>query len=177
MHNTFFRIYICIRNNYAMTETISKHERNLSAVIHGSTLGRFFVPFGQFILPLVFWLPNRKQSAFVDYHGKQALNFQISLTLYALIIGMVSVPFFLGFLPNLFEGGVFEWGSWDRSWPFRLDFPGTWRDTPHLWWPLGLTGLLELGIFIVNIVYTILATLRTHEGEYFKYPLTIKFIR
>ncbi|UCE70400.1 MAG: DUF4870 domain-containing protein [Flavobacteriaceae bacterium] len=160
-----------------MAETISKHERNLSALIHGSTLGRFFVPFGQFILPLVFWLPNRKQSSFVDYHGKQALNFQISLTLYALIIGMVSVPVFLGFLPNIFEGGVFEWGSWDRSWPFRLDFPGDWWDARHLWWPLGLTGLLELGIFIVNIVYTILATLRTNEGEYFKYPLTIKFIR
>ena len=160
-----------------MTETISKHERNLSAVIHGSTLGRFFVPFGQFILPLVFWLPNRKQSAFVDYHGKQALNFQISLALYALVIGMVSVPFFLGFLPNIFDGGVFELGSWDRAWPFRFHFSGDWWDSPGLWWPLGITGLLEVGIFAINIIYTILATIRTNEGEYFKYPLTIKFIQ
>lgn len=160
-----------------MTETISKHERNLSAVIHGSTLGRFFVPFGQFILPLVFWLPNRKESAFVDYHGKQALNFQISMSLYALVIGMISVPFFLGFLPEIFHGSGFEWGSWNGWWPFRFHFMGDWADGPGVWWPLGITGLLEVGLYVVNIVYTILATLRTNEGEYFKYPLTIKFIQ
>ena len=177
MHNTFLRIYICIRNNYAMTETVSKHERNLSAVIHGSTLGRFFVPFGQFILPLVFWLPNRKQSAFVDYHGKQALNFQISMALYGLLIGMLSVPFFLGFLPDIFHGGRFEWGDWNGWWPFQFHFMGDWADGPRFWWPLGIAGLLEISLYLVNIVYTILATLRTNEGQYFKYPLTIKFIQ
>ena len=160
-----------------MTETITKHERNLSAVIHGSTLSRFFVPFGQFILPLVFWLPNRKEHPFVDYHGKQALNFQISLTLYGIVIGMLSVPFFLGFLPNVFDGAVFEWGRWDHFWPFRFHFGRDFWNTPGLWLPLGLTGLLELGLFAINIVYTILATIRTNEGEYFKYPITIKFIQ
>ena len=160
-----------------MTETISKHERNLSAVIHGSTLSRFFVPFGQFILPLVFWLPNRKQYAFVDYHGKQALNFQISMALYALVIGMLSVPFFLGFLPNIFDGSEFVWGRWDHSGPFRFGLDRDFWDMPGLWWPIGLTGMLELGLYVVNIVYSILATIRTNEGEYFKYPLTIKFIR
>ena len=84
-----------------MAETITKHERNLSAFIHGATLGRFFFPLGQFLFPLLFWLPNRKQYAFVDYHGKQALNFQISMALYALVIGMISFPFFLGFLPRM----------------------------------------------------------------------------
>lgn len=160
-----------------MTETISKHERNLSAVIHGSTLSRFFVPFGQFILPLVFWLPNRKQYAFVDHHGKQALNFQISLALYGIVIGMLSIPFFLGFLPDIFEGGAFEWGRWDHAWPFRIHFGRDFWDIPGIWWPLGLTGLLEVSLYVINIVYTILATIRTSEGEYFKYPLTIKFIQ
>lgn len=160
-----------------MTETISKHERNLSAVIHGSTLCRFFVPFGNFIFPLLFWLPNKKQYAFVDYHGKQALNFQISMTLYALVIGMISIPFFLGFLPNVFEDGVMRWGSWNGFWPFRSTFDGDFWDMPGFVWPLGLTGLLEFGLFVINIVYTILATIKTNEGEYFKYPITIKFIR
>jgi uncharacterized Tic20 family protein len=30
---------------------------------------------------------------------------------------------------------------------------------------------------VVNIVYTILATIKTNEGETFEYPLTIKFIK
>ncbi len=89
-----------------MTESLTKHERNLSAAIHASTFSRFFIPFGNFILPLVLWLANRKENAFVDYNGKQALNFQISLLLYSVIIGMITVPFFIGFLPDFFDGGL-----------------------------------------------------------------------
>ncbi|MGA9238744.1 DUF4870 domain-containing protein [Robiginitalea sp.] len=160
-----------------MAETITKHERNLSAVIHGATLGRFFFPLGQFLFPLIFWLPNRKQYAFVDYHGKQALNFQISMALYALVIGMISFPFFLGFLPDIFEGGIFEWTHGRHGGPFRFNMMDTFWNSPRFWWPLGLTGILELALYAVNIIYTILATLRTSEGEYFKYPLTIPFIK
>ena len=159
-----------------MAETITKHERNLSAVIHGATLGRFFFPLGQFLFPLLFWLPNRKQYAFVDYHGKQALNFQIRLALYSLVVGMLSIPFFLGFLPDFFEHGFLRWGG-HHGGPFHFNFLGDFWDTPRFWWPLGLTGLLELALYAINIIYTILATLRTSEGEYFKYPLTIPFIK
>ena len=36
-----------------MTDTLSKHQRNLSALIHASTFSKFFIPFGNFIIPLV----------------------------------------------------------------------------------------------------------------------------
>ncbi|MDM9630646.1 DUF4870 domain-containing protein [Robiginitalea aurantiaca] len=160
-----------------MAETITKHERNLSALIHGATLGRFFFPLGQFLFPLLFWLPNRKQYAFVDYHGKQALNFQISMTLYALVIGMISFPFFLGLLPNIFDGGIIEWAHGNHRGPFHYGFMDNFWNSPRFWLPLGLTGFLELVLYAVNIIYTILATLRTNEGAYFKYPLTIPFIK
>lgn len=160
-----------------MTESITKHERNLSAIIHGSTLTRFFIPFGQFLLPLILWLSNRNQSEFVDYHGKQALNFQISMTLYNFLIGMVSVPFFIGSLPRLFRGGDFHWNEWQHMDGFHLSMGDGIFDFPFFWWPIGIAGLLGFGLFIVNVVYTILAAMRTNEGEYFKYPITIKFIR
>lgn len=160
-----------------MTESITKHEKNLSALIHGSTLSRFFIPFGQFLLPLVLWLSNRNQSAFVDYNGKQALNFQISMFLYGMIVGMVSIPFFLGALPGLFDHGIFHWNDAHNFESFRLDVGPDLLDFPFFWWPLGIGGLLGVGLFVVNIVYTILATIRTNEGLHFKYPLTIKFIK
>ena len=53
---------------------------------------------------------------------------------------------------------------------------GFWRH-PRMWWPVGISGIVHLGLFAVNVVYTILATLRTNEGEVFKYPITIKFIK
>ncbi|MGB5499707.1 MAG: DUF4870 domain-containing protein, partial [Maribacter sp.] len=74
-----------------MTDTLSKHERNLSAIIHASTFSKFFIPFGNFIIPLVLWSANKKEYEFVDYNGKQALNFQISILLYSIILGIVSI--------------------------------------------------------------------------------------
>jgi len=48
-----------------MTETLTKHERNLAAVIHASTFSKFFIPFGNFILPLVLWTANKNENEFV----------------------------------------------------------------------------------------------------------------
>jgi len=43
------------------------------------------------VVPLVMWLLKREKSPFVDDHGKEAVNFQISLVLYNLV-GAVLVP-------------------------------------------------------------------------------------
>lgn len=159
-----------------MTESLSKHERNLSAFIHASTFSRFFIPFGNILLPLVLWMANRRDYAFVDYNGKQALNFQISLLLYSVILGAISLPFFFGLIPDLFHNGLFEWG-------YREPFDGVkffmdWDHFPfHRLWPVGIAGLFSAALFVVNVVYTILAILRTNEGQEFKYPITINFIK
>ncbi|NJB72118.1 hypothetical protein GGR42_002609 [Saonia flava] len=156
-----------------MTESLSKHERNLSAIIHASTFSRYFIPFGNFILPLILWTANKKDYKFVDYNGKQALNFQISMLLYSIVLGAISIPFFIGFLPDLFDGGFLSWNDFHHD-SFRLHF-----DTDHFpfIWPLGITGLVQAAITVINVVYTILATIRTNEGQTFKYPFTINFIK
>ncbi|MCP4974733.1 MAG: DUF4870 domain-containing protein [Maribacter sp.] len=160
-----------------MTDTLSKHERNLSAIIHASTFSKFFIPFGNFIFPLVLWTANKKEYEFVDYNGKQALNFQISMLLYSIILGIVSIPFFLGFIPEIFEHGHFGLGNLNSYNNFNFDFD--FDDMPFGSWifPIGIAGLLQAGLFIVNVVYTILATIRTNEGQTFSYPITIKFIK
>ena len=75
-----------------MTE--NNHQKNIATFIHLSTFSRFVIPFGNFIGPLVLWSVNKDKSEFIDAHGKQAINFQISILLYALIIGMLTIPFF-----------------------------------------------------------------------------------
>ncbi len=157
-----------------MTESLSKHERNLAAAIHASTFSKFFIPFGNFIIPLVLWTANKNEHEFVDYNGKQALNFQISLLLYAIVMGMISIPFFIGFLPEFFEFDPFGLRNLNN---FNINFHD--NDFRFGKWllPVGIAGLVQGALFIVNIVYTILATLRTNEGQTFEYPLTIKFIK
>ena len=40
------------KKSVTMTETLTKHERNLAAIIHASTLTKYFIPFGNFPLAL-----------------------------------------------------------------------------------------------------------------------------
>ncbi len=146
-------------------------------MIHASTLSRFFIPFGNFLLPLVLWMANRKEHPFVDYNGKQALNFQISLLLYSVALGAISIPIFMGFLPGIFHGGIFNWHDLHHHMDLNFDFDGDYLNLSRFIWPVGIAGLFQAALFIINIVYTILATLRTNEGQYFKYPISIKFIK
>ncbi|QLG44032.1 DUF4870 domain-containing protein [Costertonia aggregata] len=160
-----------------MTESLTKHERNLSAIIHASTFSKFFIPFGNFIIPLVLWSANKKQYEFVDHNGKQALNFQISLLLYSIVLGIISIPFFIGFFPNIFDLDHFGFNRINNFNNLNINFDsddfrfGTWL------LPLGISGLLQGVLFVINMVYTILATIRTNEGQTFKYPITINFIK
>lgn len=160
-----------------MTDTLTKHEKNLSTLIHAGTFTKFFFPLGNFIVPLVLWTANRKQYSFVDYNGKQALNFQISLLLYAFILGAFSIPFFIGFLPNPFDFGSFSMNDVNHFKHFNLNFNSSNFSFNNWLIPIAMGGLIHTSLFIVNIVYTILAVIKTNEGQKFAYPLSIKFIK
>ncbi|MCK9554724.1 DUF4870 domain-containing protein [bacterium] len=43
------------------------------------------IPFGNIIGPLVIWLIKKDEMPFVSEQGKEALNFQISMTIYAIV--------------------------------------------------------------------------------------------
>ncbi|MET1259857.1 MAG: DUF4870 domain-containing protein [Flavobacteriaceae bacterium] len=160
-----------------MATTLSKHERNLSAIIHASTFSKYFVPFGNFIFPLILWTANKKEHQFVDYNGKQALNFQISMLLYSIIVGLISVPFFIGFLPDLFDGDFFGFHRLSDFNNLNIHISSDDFRFGRFFWPAGIAGLLQAGLMVINVVYTILATIRTNEGQTFAYPFTIKFIK
>jgi uncharacterized Tic20 family protein len=42
----------------------------------------FFHFFGHILGPLIVWLAKRHESAEIDAHGKEALNFQLSMLIY-----------------------------------------------------------------------------------------------
>ncbi|MFD2098180.1 DUF4870 domain-containing protein [Flagellimonas iocasae] len=160
-----------------MATTLTKHERNLSALIHASTFSRWFIPFGNFILPLILWTANKKDHAFVDHNGKQALNFQISMLLYSIVAGLISIPFFIGFWPDAFDWDFFGIHRLSDLNNINISISSDDFKFGRFFWPVGISGVIQVGLAIVNIVYTILATIRTNEGQTFKYPLTIKFIK
>ena len=49
------------------------------------------IPFGNIIGPLIIWLVKKDQMKPVDEAGKESLNFQISMTIYAAVAAILSL--------------------------------------------------------------------------------------
>ncbi|MDD5644576.1 MAG: DUF4870 domain-containing protein [bacterium] len=81
--------------------TGQKEINNWAMFCHLSALSCYIgIPFGNIIGPLVIWLIKKDEMPFVSEQGKEALNFQISMTIYAIIsafLMFVIVGFFLLF--------------------------------------------------------------------------------
>ena len=73
--------------------------RKWCVACHLAALAGFLVPaLGHIGGPLIVWLIKRGDSAEIDQHGKEALNFQISMLIYNVVAGIlcfVLIGFFL----------------------------------------------------------------------------------
>ncbi|CAH8293687.1 hypothetical protein EV196_103209 [Mariniflexile fucanivorans] len=147
---------------------LDNHQKNIATFIHLSTFSRFIIPFGNFIGPIVLWVANKEKSEFVDEHGKQAINFQISMLLYAIVIGTLSIPFFIF---NLFSD--FDFIDFNGFNNFHIDM----GKPLALLYIGGAMGVLAVIAFIIELVLIINASLKARDGEYYKYPFTINFLK
>jgi uncharacterized Tic20 family protein len=64
---------------------LSKDAKTFGMLSHLIAFAGFVFPFGNLIGPLVIWLLKKDDFPFVDDQGKESLNFQISMTIYAMI--------------------------------------------------------------------------------------------
>jgi len=72
------------------TTTSSRDARTWIVLCHATALAGFFVPWAGHILgPLIVWLAKRGDSPEIDEHGKESLNFQISMLIYNVIAGVL----------------------------------------------------------------------------------------
>lgn len=62
-----------------------KNDRQLIVITHLSQLVTLVIGFGSLIIPLIIWMSNKEKVSEMDDHGKNILNFQISLVIYSLI--------------------------------------------------------------------------------------------
>ncbi len=81
-----------------MITTADKQAATWGMLCHLSAfLGIVLVSFGHILGPLVVWLLKKDQYPFVDEQGKEALNFQISMTIYGIIAGLL-ILVLIGFI-------------------------------------------------------------------------------
>ena len=75
----------------------SADERQWGMIAHLSALAGFIIPFGNIAGPLIVWMIKKDAMPFVDDQGKESLNFQITVTI-AAIVAAVLIVFLIGFL-------------------------------------------------------------------------------
>jgi hypothetical protein len=146
-------------------------EKNIATFTHLSALTQYFIPFGNFIFPILLWTSKKDKSEMVDYSGKQILNFQLSLLLYTIGLALIAIPVLL---VTLFNNMPLNAINNDKNFIIEnIDFGNN-------------VGLITLGLtavfaFVclkaVEFFLIIYASIKTSNGEKYNYPLTIPFIK
>ena len=119
-----------------VSEEVNKDARMWAMFCHLAGLAGFIIPviLSGIIAPLIIWQIKKDDDPFIDVNGKEALNFQISIGIYALV-SIVLIPVFC----------------------------------------IGAFLLPAVGIF--NLVFMLIAAVKSNNGFHYRYPLCIRFIK
>ena len=60
-------------------------ERQWALICHLSALSGYVIPFGNLIVPIIIWSMKKEEMPMVDRHGKEVINFQISMTIWMIV--------------------------------------------------------------------------------------------
>lgn len=146
-------------------------EKNWATFTHLSALSQYCIPFGNYIFPILIWSTKKDKSEFIDFSGKQILNFQLSMFLYTLILGLIAVPILIV--------TVFS----------TIPLDTIINDTDVMFKHLSIENISGIiivaliavfafiGLKVAEFFLIIYASLKTANGEKYKYPLTIPFIK
>jgi uncharacterized Tic20 family protein len=135
--------------------TRDQNVRTWSMLCHLSALAGLFFGLGNIIGPLLVWQIKKNELPEIEPHGKEALNFQITMLIVNIIAGILLAGFW---------GWGFGFGSFWRS-PFYALGTG-----------FGIGAILSI-INFVAWVLAVIAGVRANNGEFYKYPFAIKFIK
>lgn len=152
--------------------------KTTATLLQLSALGQYFFPFGNFIFPIIIWSARKNDSAFVDYNGKQAINFQLSLLMYSILIVVIAVPVFIYCLLNNVDFAILGNTNWimenDTRWVVE-NFDG--ENIPSLIAIAVIVGLLLVFIKVAEFFLIVYAAVKNSNGIKSNYPLTINFIK
>jgi uncharacterized protein len=133
-----------------------KEEKTWGALVHlGGLIGMAILSYvGNIIGALVMWLIKRNESSFIDNQGKEALNFQITLSLINVAIGLVVS----------IRHGV---------WAFRR----LWRDD----WDFDLFSMSFVSLYgivwLLNIIFSIIGAVKASNGVPYRYPISWRIVK
>jgi uncharacterized protein len=119
-----------------------------------------YLPFFNILGPLIIWHWKKNYDPWIDFQGKESLNFQLSLTVYAFIVIVASLFLVLttfgiaittnltaNFLEAIFNSLI-----------------------------AGLSILISI-LMLLQFILVNCAAIKAYKGQHYRYPLTIRFLR
>jgi len=147
------------------------NQKNLATFTHLSTLSQYCIPFGNYIFPILIWSTNKDKSELIDHQGKQVINFQLSILLYSLVLAIIAIPIFI---VTVFSNIPLNTIINDEEFMFN-------HFSIENLTGIVIVGLIAIllfvGLKVAEFVLIIYASLKASNGEQYKYPLTIPFIK
>ncbi len=110
--------------------------------------------------PLIIWHWKKKSDPWIDFQGKESLNFQLSLTVYAFIVIVVSL--FMVFT--------------------TCGVAVTTNSTTKYLESIFNSLLAVLGVFIsilmlLQLIFVNFAAIKAYKGQHYRYPFSMRFLR
>ncbi|MBO9154199.1 DUF4870 domain-containing protein [Chitinophaga sp. GCM10012297] len=140
---------------------IERDDRTWGFLVHlGGIIGNaVFSPVGNIIGALVIWLFKKNESRFVDIEGKEAVNFQITMSLLmvalSIINGLISGAW--TFTRFLLSDPVRYSHHWDTEFFFTFGF--------------------SKAIWAVNLAFSIIAAIQANKGNHYRYPFSLRLVK
>ncbi len=111
------------------------------------------------LAPLIIWRLKKTQYSWVDFQGKESLNFQLSLTFYVLIVVIISLLI------------VFT------SFGIAMTSNSTVNYIDIIFHTLLITcSAIVLLMLLLQLFVVSFASIKAYKGQYYRYPFTIRFL-
>jgi uncharacterized Tic20 family protein len=144
--------------------------KNLATFTHLSSLSQYCIPLGNYIFPILIWSSNKDKSEFIDYNGKQVLNFQLSLLLYSLVLAVIAIPILIvTFFSSIPSNTILNESYFENH--FSIE------NTTGIVIVAFVAVLLFVGMKVAEFFLIIYASIKASNGEKYEYPLTIPFLK
>lgn len=119
-----------------------------------------YLPLLNILGPLITWQWKKTQNPWIDFQGKESVNFQLSLTVYTLIVIIISL-----FLVATICGIALTTNLASKH------LEGFFNVLLTI-----LTILISILMFM-QLVLVNIAAIKAYKGQHYRYPLTIRFIK
>jgi len=157
---------------------VTTTNKTYTTLLQLSAYAQYVFPFGSFIFPVILWSAKKEESEFVDYNGRQAINFQLSLLIYTIILTIIAVPIFFY---TLFKDFSFN-GNYNNNWIYKDNLSWTIEnfDTGKITGLVAIAliaGFIILAMKVAEFFLILYAAVKNSNGVNYNYPFTINFLK